>query len=129
MLWLLSYIGSNFALILVVTLAVAALGAFAWFARNWKAAVAALALLAAGFTYMQIDKSVYQRRVAEEAASKVRVMEDRLRIMSAISKAYTDSYVVDQNALNELKRRASETPPNNAPCLDRDAARRVQSIR
>uniref|UniRef100_E6VL47 Uncharacterized protein n=1 Tax=Rhodopseudomonas palustris (strain DX-1) TaxID=652103 RepID=E6VL47_RHOPX len=129
MLWLPSYIGSNFALILAVTAAVVALGAVAWFAKNWKVAVAALAVLGAGFAYMQIDKNAYQRRVTEEAATKVRTMEDRLRIMNALSKAYTDRYVADQKELSELKRRASETPENSSPCLDRDAARRVQSIR
>jgi positive regulator of sigma E activity len=75
--WFLSYWAANFALIIVVTLAVVALGAVAWFAKNWKVAVAAAAVLAAGFAYMQIDKSAYQRRVAEEAAAQVKLLQGR----------------------------------------------------
>jgi hypothetical protein len=48
MIWLLSYLASNFALILAVTLCVLALAAIAWFTKNWKAAVAAGVVLIAG---------------------------------------------------------------------------------
>lgn len=127
--WIFSYVGSNFGLILVVTLIVAALGAITCFSRNWKVAVAAVAILAAGFAYMQIDKTAYQRRVAEEASEKLKTMQYRLDATNALYVSYQKLYTADQKELSELKRRASETPPNGSPCLDRDAARRVQSIR
>lgn len=129
MLWLLSYVGSNFSLIIVTTLAVVALGAVAWFAKNWKVAVAAVMALGAGFAYMHIDKAAYQRRVAEEAAAQVKVLQGRLDTIAAINQAYTARYSEDQKQISKLEKEASETPPNSGPCLDRDAARRVRSIR
>jgi apolipoprotein N-acyltransferase len=127
--WFLSYLAAHFGLIIVVTLAVVALGAVAWFAKNWKVAVAAAAVLAAGFAYMQIDKNAYQRRVAEEAAAQVKLLQGRLDTVGAINKAYTDRYLTDQKALSDLKRIARETPKNDAACLPLDAARRVRSIK
>jgi apolipoprotein N-acyltransferase len=126
--WILSYIGSNFGLIIVTVLAVVALGAVAWFAKNWKVAVAAAAVLAAGFAYMQIDKSAYQRRVSEEAAAQVRLLQGRLATLEAVNTQYASKVLTDAKAISELKRKASETPPNSAACLPLDATRRVRSI-
>jgi hypothetical protein len=127
--WALSYLGSNFGPIIVCTLTVVALGAIAWFARNWKVAVAAAAVLAAGFAYMHIDKTAYQRRVAEEAAAQVKLLKDRLASIERVNEQYASKVLIDSKTIAELKRKASETPKNDSPCLDADAARRVQSIR
>jgi len=127
--WLWSYVSANLALILVVILVVVALGALAWFVRNWKVAVAALAVLAMAFAYQQIDRNAYQRRVAEEAALKVGLMQKRLEALNSLTEAYNARYEADQAELDKLKRLASETPNDNRPCLGIDAARRVRDIR
>ncbi len=127
--WFLSYVGANWALILVVALAVIALGAVAWFARNWKVAVAALAILAAGFAYQQIDKNAYQRRVAEEAAKQIKTLQDRITTMNKANDENAERAINDAAEIGRLRALAGDTPANDAPCLDRDAAERVFRIR
>lgn len=127
--WFLSYLGANFALIAVVTLAVAALGAIAWFAKNWKVAVAAVAILAGGFAYMQIDKNAYQRRVFEEAQQRVTFLQGRLDTINMASQADADRALADATTNQRLRDLAGQTPANSAACLDSDAAKRVGDIR
>ncbi|NGX98718.1 MAG: hypothetical protein G4V63_26980, partial [Candidatus Afipia apatlaquensis] len=88
--WALSYIGANWALILVVALGIIALGAVAWFAKNWKVAVAALLILGAGLAYQHIDKTAYQRRVSEEAAERLAVLQRRLDAVNTINQAHVE---------------------------------------
>lgn len=126
--WVLSYVGSNFALIAVVVLAVIALGAVAWFAKNWKVAVAAVVILGAGLAYQQIDKNAYQRRVAEEAAEKVKILQGRLDTMNQANQANAERALQDAARISELETQANETPANAGDCLDRDGAGRVRSI-
>jgi hypothetical protein len=78
---------------------------------------------------MHIDKAAYQRRVAEEAAAQVKVLQGRLDTVNAINSAYNARYSTDQKAIAQLKKAASETPKNDAACLPLDAARRVRSIK
>lgn len=127
--WLLSYVGANWALILVVVLAVVALGAVAWFAKNWKVAVAAIAVLAAGFAYQQIDKNAYQRRVSEEAAARVKTLEARLDAVNKINQADAERAINDAAEIGRLREMAKATPANGGPCLDIDAAGRVSGIK
>lgn len=128
MTWILSYIGGNFGLILFTVLAVVALCAVAWFAKNWKVVVAAVAILAAGFIYMQIDKSAYQRRVAEEAAAQVKLLNDRIVVMEIVSKNDGARAAINQEYITKLEEEASDTPKNAGVCLDAAGARRVRSI-
>jgi hypothetical protein len=123
-----SYLGANFALVLVVVLAVLALAAVAWFAKNWKVAVVAVAVLAAGLAYQQIDKSAYQRRVSEEAAQQVKVLQGRLEILQTINAADAARSLADAERIANLELQAMQTPANDAPCLPEDAAKRVGDI-
>jgi Flp pilus assembly protein TadB len=125
----LSYLGAHWALIIAVALVVIVLGALAWFLKNWKLAVAAFAVLAVGFAYQAVDMQGYKRRVAEDAARQVKVLQDRLDTLNAVNRAYSSRYADDQKKFSELEKKASETPPNSSVCLDRAGARRVQSIR
>lgn len=127
--WFLSYLGANFALIIVVVLLVIALGAIAWFAKNWKVAVAAILLVCAGLGYQQIDKNAYQRRVSEEAAERVAVLQGRLDTLQAVSQADAERALKASAIITELERTASMTPPNAGPCLDEGAAGRVGDIK
>jgi apolipoprotein N-acyltransferase len=127
--WFLSYLGANFALILVVVLLVVALGAIAWFAKNWKVAVAAVLVVCAGLGYQQIDKNAYQRRVSEEAAERVAVLQSRLDTLQAVSQADAERALKASAIITELERTANMTPPNNGPCLDANAASRVGDIK
>lgn len=129
MTWLPSYIGSNFALIAVVVLAVVALGAVAWFAKNWKVAVAAVVVLAAGLAYQQIDKSAYQRRVSEEAAARVRLLQAHIDVLSKVTAADAEQAKKDAAEIETLRGMVSQTPANSGPCLDEGAAKRIGAIR
>jgi apolipoprotein N-acyltransferase len=126
--WALSYLGANFALVLVVVLAVVALGAVAWFAKNWKVAVAAVAVLAAGLAYQQVDKTAYQRRVSEEAAAKVAVLQGRLDTLRDVNQADAERALAANARIAELEARAAQTPANDTACLPEDAAKRVGDI-
>lgn len=127
--WALSYIGSNFALILVVVLAVVALGAVAWFAKNWKVAVAALLVLGAGLAYQHIDKTAYQRRVSEEAAAEVATLKGRLATLQKQTAADAERAKADAAYIESLEALAGETPPNNTPAIDKSTANRIGAIK
>lgn len=129
MAWALSYIGSNFALILVVVLAIVALGAVAWFARNWKVAVAALLVLGAGLAYQHIDKTAYQRRVSEEAAAEVATLKGRLATLQKQTAADAERAKADAAYIESLEALAGETPPNNTPAIDKSTANRIGAIK
>lgn len=127
--WFLSYLGANFALIIVVVLLVIALGAIAWFAKNWKVAVAAILLVCAGLGYQQIDKNAYQRRVSEEAAERVAVLQSRLDTLNKVAVADAQRALDDADEIDRLRALASTTPPNDKPCLDIEAVKRIRSIK
>ena len=131
--WIGSYLAANFALVTVTGLAVAALGAIAFFARNWKAAVAAAAVLGAGFAYQQIEKSAYQRRVAEEAAAQVDQLKQRLNVLNAASEQDARRAAADQARISDLEEQARAKPAatdqSRHVCFDRTATRRVSAIR
>lgn len=136
MLWFLSYVGSNFALIAVVVLAVLALGAVAWFAKNWKVAVVAVLVLAAGLAYQHIDKTAYQRRVAEEAAEQIAAakaeaekLQARLDTVNAINQQNAERAMTDAAEIERLQKLAGQTPADSTPALKRDAVGRVRNIR
>lgn len=129
MMWLLSYVWANFALIAVVTLAVVGLAVLAFFLKNWKAALAALVILGAGFAYMWIDKTAYQRRVSEEAAEKVLALENHIKKMNDAAEAHDKRAAEDATKIAELEVKANETPANSGACLDIDSARRVRDIK
>jgi apolipoprotein N-acyltransferase len=126
--WILSYVAGNFGLILVTFLAVLGLSAVAWFAKNWKVALAAVAVLGAGLAYLQIDKQAYQRRVAEEAAGQIAVLRSRLASEALINANYAARAKADADRLSDLERQANETPANTGICLDRAGAGRVRGI-
>lgn len=126
--WLMSYLGANFALVVVVVLAVLACGVVYWLTKNLWAIVTALAILAAGFAYQQVDRSAYQRRVSEEAAQQVKVLQGRLNTMQDISAADAARSLADAERIANLELQAMQTPANDAPCLPEDAAKRVGDI-
>ena len=129
MTWALSYIGANFALVLVVAFAVLALAAVAWFAKNWKVAVAALAILVAGLAYQQIDHNAYNHAQAEQKAREFRVLQDRLGALLTISAADEQRAKAAEATIDALRSQARDTPANNKPCLPKDAAKRVGGIK
>jgi len=127
--WALSYLGANFALIIVVVLAVAGCALVWWLTKNLWAAVAALTILAVGFAVQQVDKAAYQRRVSEEAAAKVQVLQGRLDTISKVTAAYAKRAATDADAIATLRDQASNTPANNSPGLPEDSAKRVGDVR
>jgi hypothetical protein len=124
----LSYLGAHWTLILSVGLTVVALAAAGFFLKNWRMAVAAVAILGAGFAYQWINMEGYKRRVAEEAQVQVHALQERLEGLQRVAVADTLRAVADHNKISELEKLASETPTNDRACLDADAARRVRAI-
>lgn len=124
--WAASYIGSNFALIAVVVLVVAALVVIAIFSRNWKVAVAALIVTAAGLGYQHLDKMIYQRFVAEQAANEIAMLKGRLKTLSDANEAHAKRAAADADEIETLK---TETPKNDKPAIDAETAKRIGKIR
>jgi cell division protein FtsB len=125
----LSYLGAHWTLIIVVVLAVAVLGYLAFILKNWKAALAAVVLVMAGLAYQSADLAGYKRRVNEEAQAQVKLLNSRLAVLEAVSKAYNARAAYDAATIKKLEDEAKETPANSDQCLPADAARRVRSIR
>lgn len=121
----LSYVGAHWFLILSVVLGVIALGAFAWFAKNWKAALAAVVLVVAGLAYQSADLGGYKRALDEAKAQEIATLQKRLLTVSIIAKNDTERASADAFLTNKLKELSSVTPPNTSPCLDAAAAGRV----
>jgi hypothetical protein len=105
------------------------LSAIPWLLRNWKLALGALGVLAVVIFLWQVDRRGYQRRVNEEAQAKLVLMQERIDTVEKLNKAYTALVLKDAAAITELERKASETPKNDAACLDRAAAGRVRAIK
>jgi hypothetical protein len=91
-------------------------------------AIAAVAVLACGLAYQQIDKSAYQRRVSEEAAQQVKVLQTRLETLQTINAADAARSLADAERIANLELQAMQTPANDAPCLPEDAAKRVGDV-
>ena len=100
-----------------------------WFAKNWKVGVAAIAVLACGLAYQQIDKNAYQRRVSEEAAQQVKMLQGRLEALAAVNEADAKRASDDAATIDALRETAANTPANDTPCLDTNAAKRIGDIR
>lgn len=136
MTWFFSYLGANWSLILVVILVVAALIALTVLAHNWKAAVIAVAILAAAFAYQWIDKSAYARAVAEEAQRTIKIKDDqiaalelRVETVNAANELSAMQASSDFIELSKLKATANDTPANATVALKRDAVERVRGFR
>lgn len=129
MLTALSYIGAHWFLILSVILGTAGLAAFAWFTKNWKAALAAIVLVFAGLAYQSADLGGYKRRIDEEKAQQIQTLQNRILTLSIISAKDNQQAIADAYTNSKLKDLASETPRNDGPCLDAAAAHRVWAVR
>ena len=128
MIWILSYLGANFALVLATGLGVLALAAIAWFTKNWKAAVAAGVVLIAGLAYQQIDHNAYNRAQAERKAREVAVLQGRIDALTKASEADAARATADAATINRLRALAAQTPANDTLSLPADAAKRVGDI-
>lgn len=129
MLTALSYVGAHWFLILSVILGTAGLAAFAWFTKNWKAALAAIVLVFAGLAYQSADLGGYKRRIDEERAQEISTLKGRLATVSFITAFDTKRALDDADLNTKLETLAFDTPPNAGPCLDAAAAHRVWAIR
>jgi hypothetical protein len=121
-------LGANFALVLVVVLAVVALGIAAWVFKNWKIALVAIAVAAAGLYAQQFDKNGYDRRVAEEVAEQTKVLQARLDTLRDVNAADAERALAANARIAELEALAGQTPANDTACLPEDAAKRVGDI-
>jgi cadmium resistance protein CadD (predicted permease) len=129
MLWLGSYLGANGLLVIVVILAIAALGGVAFLAKSWKLAVIAVIVLGAGLAYQWIDRQAYQRRVDEEARARVTALEQRIATMNWAAEEDAKRASADADRIAALEGLVNDTPANADRCLDRDAAGRVRAVR
>ena len=129
MLTALSYIGAHWFLIISVIAGTIALVAFAWFTKNWKAALAAVVLVFAGLAYQSADLGGYKRRIDEEKAQEISQLRSRLAAVAFITASDTQRAMADAATNSKLETLAFDTPPNAGPCLDAAAAHRVWAVR
>jgi signal transduction histidine kinase len=125
----LSYFTSHWVLFIIVVLLVIALLAATWFLKNWKYAAAAILLTVFALAYQSANMDGYKRKVAEDAQAQVVVLQKRLLTLNIVAQADAARQKVDREYMDQLEAKVSETPHNDSPCLDLDAARRVRGIR
>lgn len=123
-----SYISAHWFLIISVVGGTAGLVAFAWFTKNWKAALAAVVLVMAGLAYQSADLGGYKRALDEQKSAEIELLKKRLLTVSMVTELDAQRARLDQELTLNLKKLSSETPVNTAPCLDLAAARRVRAI-
>jgi apolipoprotein N-acyltransferase len=129
MMWALSYLGANFALIIVVVLAVAGCALVWWLTKNLWAVVAALTVLAVGFAVQQIDHNAFNRAQAEQKAVELKVLQGRIDTLSKVAADDAKRAATDAADIATLREQASNTPANSSPGLPLDSAKRVGDVR
>lgn len=132
----LSFIWNNWAIILAVFLAVIALGAAAWFFKNWKFIMYAVIVACVYFAGEAIWNNGYNTRNEEELTKQAQQykaeivrLNKRADDLNKANAANTEQALADAAKIQELETQANATPPNSNACLDVDSARRVRSIR
>lgn len=93
-----------------------------WALKNWKL----IALVAAVLSIFTLG---YKLRSAMDAYEQVETLKRRLGALQITDAVNAKRLAADSKTIAELERKASETPANSGACLDRDAARRVRSVR
>lgn len=126
---LLTYLAANWMLAGGVTLAVIALGIAAWVFKSAKIALVAIVLAIGGFMYQGAVTHGIELQLQKEMAMKVALLNGRIETLNKANSDHAARAVEDSKTISELEVKAYETPANNRPALDHDAARRVRSIR
>lgn len=129
MLGTLAFLGTNWQWVVVVILAVAALGAVAWLFKNWKPVLVAVGLLVVYFGGQALWVDGYNTHVAEEVARQTAMLQARLDAANAAAQADALRAQQASDRVSELERQAADTPANADKCLDVDAAKRVGGIK
>lgn len=124
----LTYFGSHWLLVIVVSLVVVALGLAAYVLKNLKFALAAIGVAAAGLAYQGAVTSGIQDQMQRDLAAKTELYEGRIKTLNDLAKRNAVQAKLDADKIEELERTASETPKNDGACLDADAANRVSNI-
>lgn len=124
----LSYIFAHFFLIISVIVVSAVLGYLAFVLKNWKIALAALVLVGAGLVYQHADLGGYKRRIAEEKAQEIELLQTRIATLQHLSSIDNQRALSDAKLNTQLETLSRATPVNTGPCLDLGAALRVRAI-
>jgi ABC-type bacteriocin/lantibiotic exporter with double-glycine peptidase domain len=125
----LSFLLTNWQAILALGLLVVILGALAWFLKNWKLAVAAVAIAALYFAGQALWTNGYKTHVAEEVEKQTKALREQINQMNVAAEMDAQRAIDDANKISELETKSNETPANSGACLDIDGARRVRDIK
>lgn len=124
----LSYIMAHWFLILSVIGGTAALVAFAWFTKNWKAALAAVVLVFAALAYQSADLGGYKRALDEAKAREIAILQGRIDTLSLVGDLDAKRAAADAQLNHKDESLTLETPPNAGACLPRAAVSRLRAI-
>lgn len=123
------YLAAHWSLVIAVTLIAVGLGAAAFFLKNWKIALVAIFIVAAGLSFQGAVQHGINLEIAKQVAIKTKVLEGRLATYQTLAAKDTARALEDKKLNDALERLSSETPANDSKCFGIDATRRVQSIR
>lgn len=129
MMWLLSFLASNWFHVLLAILALVVCAAVAWFFRNWKAVVAAVLIGAVLIGASVIDKRAYDRRSAEVIAETRRIAEQRLKIIEQLQEDDRVQRDRDAAEIERLQKIIDGMPEDNSPCGDDNSFNDIRNIR
>lgn len=122
------FLGTNWGMIIVAVLAIVVCGLIAWFTRNWKAVVVAVAILAVIYGAQHMFVSGVNAEVARQVARKYKDLQDKLKLANEIADDHLARSERDAAEIEALKALAGTTPPNSDIGLTKEAADRVRAI-
>lgn len=125
---LIVFLAGNWAIVVAALIVVIICGAIAWFTKNWKAVVAGLGVLVALYVGQHLFTAGVNAEVARQVAREKALIENRIQIANEIADHHMKKAEEDAAKIEELERRAAQTPADGGVCLDRDAAGRVRDI-
>lgn len=130
MLWgLVAFVREFWAANLVLVCAVGGLAAVAYLTRDIRMALAAVGVAFLGVMASALFKHGYDAKVREDRAEMARVLLAREKTVAELTADNERRAETDAARIVELQKVIDDTPPNNAPGLDRKGAARIRNIR
>ena len=122
------FIMANWGAILCGLLVITALGFASYLLKNLWYALAAVVILAVMFGWQYAFTSGVREEAARQIARERAVFEQRIAAVNKVNEAYQSKVLSDAKVIEDLEKKANETPPNTGVCFDLDTTRRVRAI-
>lgn len=120
---------ANWGAILCGLLVITALGFASYLLKNLWLALSAVVVLALMFGWQYAFTSGVREEANRQIARERAVFEQRIAAVNKVNEAYQSKVLSDAKVIEDLEKKANETPPNTGVCFDLDTTRRVRDIK